>query len=491
MIQKDCFFKYWDDDLFSIFFVSCSSPKTYTDEPVDFMDDSVTNDQPVSDQPVDGNQQEKNIVESADPDHYFETLSIELYNKKKVGYNLKRVPEGDHVHVRITYKIATPASEGDKINIVRYNEGHSTSFPHINLTKETNEYTFQDHSVQPNTSYTYKIQYYTMSEGSWSTPIELPIILIDTASVGIPNVLHSSESASFVEEIISHTQSASPIDLSALTYFKQLRTLSLKNKDIRDLEPVVNAFQGTIYPWYDIVLSNCKITNDLLRTVSFESLKFEILDLSNNRITDIRSLKLPKGEVWWGRSYRVDQKIILSGNQIITPKTNGQVHRLNWPSVTSIDIRNNQIDDLTMFFNLNKDRFTGAGGYAYEDSGLRRHGRRFNGIYLSGNPVADTVLELRADWVASSHNTAWMGGSPYNGQTKAFAEKQLNIYRTFINADKSYGRGTIDATTSGICLQGGETCPRIDQSIGTGWNKGTFSYPDPHNILSGSSGWVP
>ena len=84
-----------------------------------------------------------------------------------------------------------------------------------------------------------------------------------------------------------------------------------------------------------------------------------------------------------------------------------------------------------------------------------------------------------------------MGGSPYNGQTKAFAEKQLNIYRTFINADKDWGRGTIDATTSGICLQSGETCPRIDQSIGTGWNKGTFSYPDPHNILSGSSGWAP
>ena len=121
--------------LFSIFFVSCSSPKTYTDEPVDLIGDSVKNDQPVSDQPVDGNQQEKNIVESDNPDRYFETLSIELYNKKKVGYHTKRVPEGDHVHVRITYKIATPASEGDKINIVRYNEGRSTSFPRIDLTK--------------------------------------------------------------------------------------------------------------------------------------------------------------------------------------------------------------------------------------------------------------------------------------------------------------------------------------------------------------------
>ena len=34
------------------------------------------------------------------------------------------------------------------------------------------------------------------------------------------------------------------------------------------------------------------LLDDLLRTVSFESSKFEILDLSNNSITDIRSLKL-------------------------------------------------------------------------------------------------------------------------------------------------------------------------------------------------------
>ena len=50
----------------------------------------------------------------------------------------------------------------------------------------------------------------------------------------------------------------------------------------------------------------------------------------------------------------------------------------------------------------------------------RRHGRRFNGIYLSGNPVRHSFSALRDDWVASSHNS--MDGDHFILSTKVFAE---------------------------------------------------------------------